>query len=99
MINEIERTFVVPSTWLRRQLPKMLQVSGTLNASKIGRTRRGGWLMTGFSGEPKENGTTVVSMRMQKAPRMAAVFYRHDDIGKVLKDLTVAAKKAKVTHD
>lgn len=98
-MDEIERTFVVPSTWIRRRLPKMLQVSGTLNASKIGRTRRGGWLMTGFSCEPKENGTTVVSLRMQKAPRMSAVIYRHDNIGKVLKDLTVAARKAKVTHD
>ena len=95
-MDEIERTFVVQSPWMRRRLPKMLQVCGTLNASKIGRTRRGGWLMTGFSGEPKENGTTVVSMRMQKAPQMAALIYRHDNIGKVLKDLTVAARKAKV---
>lgn len=96
-MGEIERTFVVPTPWIRRRLPKMLQVSGTLNASKIGRTRRGSWLMTGFSGELKENGTTVVSLRMQKAPRMSALIYRHDNIGKVLKDLTVAAKKAQVT--
>jgi hypothetical protein len=127
-MDELVKTFAVPTAWARRRMSRMYQATGTLNARKIGRMRRGQWMMTGFSGENKDDGTTLVSVRLRKAPRMGvdalggratlghalppagchkAAFYkrgreirrvkmcpyRHDDFGKVLKDLTVAARK------
>lgn len=107
-MDELVKTFAVPTAWARRRMSRMYQATGTLNARKIGRMRRGQWMMTGFSGENKDDGTTLVSVRLRKATRMGVdAFYqrgreirrvkmcpyRHDDFGKVLKDLTVAARK------
>lgn len=114
-MDELVKTFAVPTAWARRRMSRMYQATGTLNARKIGRMRRGQWMLTGFGGVNRDDGTTLVSVRLQKAPRMWHVIipqgvdslnqrgrerrrvkmcmYRHDDVGKVLKDLTVAAKK------
>lgn len=114
-MDELVKTFTVPTAWAHRRMRRMYQATGTLNARKIGRMRRGQWMMTGFSGESKDDGTTLVSVRLRKAPRMWNFIipqgvdalnqrgreirrvkmcqYRHDDFGKVLKDLTVATRK------
>lgn len=115
VMDELVKTFTVPTALAHRRMRLMHAATGTLNARKIGRMRRGQWMMTGFSGEVKDDGTTVVSVRLRKAPpmwnfiipqgvdalnqrgrdirRVKMCPYRHDDVGKVLKDLTVAARK------
>lgn len=107
-MDEIVKKFVVSTAWAHRRIQRMYQATGTLNARKMGRTRRGGWMLTGFSGDIKDDNTTLVSVRLRKAPRMGVTAYyqnnreirrvdicpyRHDDIGKVLKDLSVAARR------
>lgn len=107
-MHELVKTFTVPTAWAFRRMQRMYKATGTRNARKMGRTRRGGLMLTGFSVNANDNGDTVVSVRLRKALRMGVdayyrkgreirrvVFcpYAHDDVGKVLKDLTVAARK------
>ena len=102
---EIEKKYIIPtSRWTNRIVRRWANAIGRLNSRKIGRTRRGGWLLTGGGATVGDDGTTSVTVRLSKAPPGLKVpvngggvrkfcLYEHGDIGKLLKDLAVAASK------
>lgn len=103
-MTEIEKKYTIPtSRFTARLYRRWANATGKLNSRKIGRTRRGGWQLSGGGAAHNEDGTTVVTVRLRKAPPRLKVpcaggvktfcLYDHDDIGKLLKDLAVAASK------
>ena len=102
---EIEKNYTIPTDrFTARMVRRLVDVTGKLNSRKIGQTRRGGMHFVGGGAKHNDDGTTVVNVRLRKAPQKVLVpcvggvrkfgLYDHGDIGKLLKDLTVAQAKA-----
>lgn len=100
--SETTKTFVVPTRWLGRRMPRLWDALARLNARKLGKRRRGRVQLTGFEGFPKDDGTTELLIKLAASPhRLRCIddgtgglrkfsVYECGDIGKVVKDLTVA---------
>lgn len=108
MSDDIVKKYIVPGAWLKRRLPRMLQSLNTLNQKRANGSKRGRIMLTGFSanaiertdGKPSDWLVTVTLTRAKGVATSLRVagcgkipLYRHDDVGKVLKDLTVAHRK------
>ena len=93
--GDIVRTFTVPGSWLRKRMPHIHDCVNRLNSRRIGRSRRGSLQMVGVAGSTtaEHPDTFTVDVTLRRSRSRAAKFYLHDDIGKVLKDLTVAASR------
>jgi hypothetical protein len=99
------KTFVVPTRWLGRRIPKLLSAVNKLNDRKHGRLRRGAIQLVGLDATPKDNETTEVRVFTRRSPQHLVVpvagtqgvrkmqIYDHGNVGKVMKELTVAASK------
>ena len=106
-MDDIEKTYTIPTKrFTERLFRRWAKATGKLNSRKISRTRRGGLLFVGGVASNNEDGTTSVTVRLQKRPANLKVLfaggvksfclYEHDDIGKLLKDLTVAENRVTV---
>ena len=104
-MDDIVKTYTIPTNrFTERLFRRWAAVTGRMNSRKIGRTRRGGLLFVGGSVNHNEDGTTTVTLRMQKRPAALRVpiaagvkkfcLYGHAHIGKLMKDLVVAGSKA-----
>jgi hypothetical protein len=93
--GDIVRTFTVPGTWVRKRIPRFYSCINRLNSRRIGRSRRGSLQMVGVAGSTtaEHPDTFTVDVTLRRSRSRAAKFHLHDDIGKVLKDLTVAASR------
>jgi hypothetical protein len=94
-MDEIVKTFTVQGSWLRKRMPRIHNCVNRLNSRRIGRSRRGSLQMVGVAGSTtaEHPDTFTVDVTLRRSRSRAAKFYLHDDIGKVLKDLTVAASR------
>jgi len=104
-MEETVKTFVVPTAWMDRRLPQFLSATGALNSRKHGRMPRGTIQLAGIDSTPQDNGTTVVRVHTRRCPSRKLVAelvngerrtfcpFKHADIGKLMKSLTVAAAK------
>ncbi|MEY3205061.1 MAG: hypothetical protein RLZZ21_1392 [Planctomycetota bacterium] len=101
---DVEKTYTIPTKRMTLRLQRrFFNATNRLNSRKIGRTRRGG-LQLFFVGATRHDDAWIVKFRLRKAPPGLKVpcqtgvkrlcLHEHDDIGKLLKDLTVAAAKA-----
>jgi len=108
MIDEQKKIFVVSTAWMQRRLRHLISAVGSLNDRKIGRTRRGNMMLAGIDGTPMDGVdatlVTVTIRRPNKWPRaivpspegvraMRFCPYQHRNVGKVLKELSVAHAK------
>lgn len=93
--GDIVRTFTVPRTWFLQRIPRFYSCINRLNSRRIGKSRRGSLQMVGVAGitTAEHPDTFTVDLTLRKSRSKAAKFHLHDDIGKVLKDLTVAASR------
>lgn len=106
-MKPVTKTFVVPTGWLSRRVPRFLSAVQKLNSRKYGGLRRGMVQLAGINATARDDGTTEVRVLTTPAPKKVqwldgnashfrkACLYDHDDIGKVMKDLTVASAKVK----
>jgi hypothetical protein len=99
------KSFVVPTTWLGRRIPRLLSAVNKLNHRKYGRLRRGSIQLISFDATPRDEETTEVRLVTRLSPQCLIVpvagssvvrkmrVYDYGDIGKVIKELTVAASR------
>lgn len=102
-MEETVKTFLVPIGWIGRRLPKFISAVNKTNAAKYGRLRRGHVLLAGIDVTPKDERVAEVRVHLRRSPPGLRIpsglsvikmpLYDFSDIGKVLKDLTVAAAK------
>ena len=109
-MQDIIKTFVVPTDWLGRRAPKLLDAVQKINARKYGRLRRGMVMLSGIDAKVQEDGTTEVRVLLSRRPKSLEVpvdeggkvrmrkfcLYDHGNVDKAIKELTVAASK--VSH-
>jgi hypothetical protein len=106
-MDTVIKTFVVPTDWLRRRLPNLWESVQKINAKKYGRLRRGMVMLSGLDAKMREDGTAEVRVLLSRRPKSLEVpveenfkvrmrrfcLYDHGNVGKVMKELTVAASK------
>lgn len=102
-MSDVVKQFRVDGRWFDRNFPKLPDVTG-----RVGRYKRGRFLVVGIGATANSDGTVSFSMRLR--PKPTWYLYRMDrldkkprgrfeahaacDVRKVLKMLTVAQRKA-----
>ena len=105
-MNTIEKTFVVPQSWLQRRGHLLHAAIGQLNSRKHGRLRRGCAMLVAASCGVDEAGRYTVTLNIAIRKQHSVIvrdggsairkyaIYSYCDIAKLIKSLVVAQRKA-----